>query len=159
MPSPYPLTLYYDASCPLCAAEMHNLRLRDVDSRLRFVDASASGFADAPEGVTTPELMALMHARTADGQVLRGVPAFELAYAAVGLHGVARLLRAPWLRPALDRLYPFVARHRQRLPRVLTHLLFGRALRRAAAQAAARRCDAASGCAFNPSNDGAGAPR
>lgn len=144
--SRYPLTLYFDASCSLCAAEMDNLRLRDAAGRLRFVDASAPGMDMAPGGIPVAELMALMHARTADGRVLRGVPAFELAYEALGLHQVAALLRAPWLRPLLNRVYPVIARHRQQFPRALVQLVFGRALRRAAKQAAARRCDAASGC-------------
>lgn len=142
----YPLTLYYDASCPLCAAEMENLRLRDAAGHLRFIDASAPGFDSAPAGTTVADLMALMHARTADGRLLRGVPAFELAYDAVGLQPVAALLRAPWLRPLLDRLYPFIARHRQRFPRAGVRVVFGRALRRAARQAAARRCGAAGSC-------------
>ncbi|KTT06843.1 DCC1-like thiol-disulfide oxidoreductase family protein, partial [Pseudacidovorax intermedius] len=46
-PDVYPLTLYYDASCPMCDAEMTHLRLRDEAGRLAFVDASAPGF-DAP---------------------------------------------------------------------------------------------------------------
>ncbi|QTD46734.1 thiol-disulfide oxidoreductase DCC family protein [Ottowia testudinis] len=145
-PSHYPLTLYFDASCPLCAAEMENLRLRDAAGRLRFVDASAPGFDAALAGATVAELMTLMHARTADGRLLRGVPAFELAYEAVGLTTVSTALRAPVLRPLLNALYPVIARHRQRLPRPLVQLIFGRALRRAATQAASCRCDAASGC-------------
>ena len=40
--SRYPLTIYYDASCPLCAAEMHALRDEDHACRLRLVDCSAS---------------------------------------------------------------------------------------------------------------------
>lgn len=149
-PNHYPLTLYFDASCPLCAAEMENLRLRDAAGHLRFVDASAPGFNAAPDGTTVAELMTLMHARTADGRLLRGVAAFELAYEAVGLTAVSTALGAPLLRPLLNALYPVIARHRQRLPRPLVQLLFGRALRRAATQAASRRCDAASGCPIEP---------
>ena len=146
MSATWPLTLYYDASCPLCAAEMDNLKLRDRHDRLRLVDCSPPDFNDSPAGCTRAELMALMHAQTADGQVLRGVAAFELAYAAVGLETVARLLRAPVLRPLAEWLYPHIARNRQRLPNVLSKLLFGRTLRRAAEQAAARRCDSERGC-------------
>lgn len=38
------LTVYYDAACPICNGEMHNLMLRDVARQVRFVDASAPGF-------------------------------------------------------------------------------------------------------------------
>lgn len=144
----YPLTLYYDASCPLCKAEMDNLRLRDTRQRLCFVDASAPGFDAAPPGVSVAELMTLMHARTASGQVLSGVPAFELAYGAVDLPIVVALLRAPVLRPLAIRLYPHIARHRQRLPRWLAAVVFGRALRHAAERAARQHC-AVDGCAVD----------
>src|SRR5262245_25248882 len=45
----YPLTLFYDASCPVCALEMDHLRERDIEGRLIFVDIGAPGFdAAAP---------------------------------------------------------------------------------------------------------------
>ncbi|MDO5692369.1 MAG: DUF393 domain-containing protein [Pseudomonadota bacterium] len=146
----YPLTLYFDGACPLCVADMDNLRLRDSAGRLRFIDASAPGFDAAPAGTTVADLMAAMHARTADGRLLRGVAVFEAAYDAVGLHQVSGWLRSPTWRPLLERLYPFVARHRQHLPRPLVRLLFGRALRRAAEQAAMRRCSADGACRIDP---------
>ena len=39
----YPLTLLYDAQCPVCALEMDHLRSRNDAGRLRFVDISAAG--------------------------------------------------------------------------------------------------------------------
>jgi predicted DCC family thiol-disulfide oxidoreductase YuxK len=155
MMSIYPLTLYYDASCPLCLSEITNLRWRDFHGRLQFVDVSQVDFVSPLENVTVADLMAQMHARTADGQVLVGVPVFEQAYAAVGLHQVAAALRWRGWRWLLDRLYPVVARHRQRAPQALIQLVFGQAVRRAARQAANQRCDAGQ-CAIG-ARSGAGA--
>lgn len=125
----YPLTLYYDASCPLCAAEMGALKRRDAQDRLRLVDCSAPGFDGAPAGCTSADLLRLLHAQTADGRVLVGVPAFEAAYAAVGQHAFVTTLRLPGIRTLAEWLYPHLARHRQRLPRALAPLLWGRSAR------------------------------
>lgn len=129
----YPLTLYFDGSCPLCRAEMHNLELRDAGQKLRFVDISVS--ADYPPGTDFEALMTLIHAQCADGSVLRGVEVFRLAYGAVGIPWVARLTRLPGLKGLSEALYPWIARNRYRLPRVFVWW-FDTALRRAAQAAA-----------------------
>ena len=143
----YPLTLYYDGACPLCRAEMHNLMLRNTAGLLAFVDVSAPGFDSPPPGTSLTDLLDLIHARRADGEVLRGVEVFRLAYAAVGLPWVGRLTRLPGLRTLSEALYPVVARNRHRLPRRLVVSLFETGWRRAAERAAQQahcrdgRCD------------------
>ncbi|MBP7567124.1 MAG: DUF393 domain-containing protein [Burkholderiaceae bacterium] len=134
----YPLTVYYESACALCNAEMTNLRLRDHRGLLTFVDVSEPGFDARPAGTTQDELLALIHARQADGTVIRGVDVFRLAYEAVGLNGVSRALRLPGLRRLADAFYPWLARNRHRIPRVLVHMLFETSIRRAA-EAAHRR--------------------
>lgn len=59
----WPVQVYYDASCRLCAAEMHNLRVRDQAGRLAFVDCSAPGFAGGPAPTAQP--MRAMHCQDA----------------------------------------------------------------------------------------------
>lgn len=135
----YPVTLFYDSACPLCDTEMHNLMLRNQPGQLRFEDVQPPGFA-CPDGVTREALLTRMHALTADGQWLSGVPAFEVAYAAVGLGWVMAPARIPLLRAAMDALYPVVARNRYRASAWLVRMFFGKALRRAAQRAAARQC-------------------
>ena len=137
----YPLTLYYESACPLCNAEMTNLKLRNTAGLLRFVDVSAPGFDACPPGTTLEDLMALMHGLTADGRVLKGVEVFRLAYSAVGIPQVAALTSLPGIAPLSERVYAVIARNRHRLPRRLITALFERALRRAAEQAATQRCD------------------
>lgn len=39
-----PLTVDYDASCPLCRAEMEAMKARDARDVLRLVDCSSPGF-------------------------------------------------------------------------------------------------------------------
>ncbi len=125
-PLRYPLTVFYDKSCPLCATEMHALRDIDRHGRLELVDCSAPDF-DAEglraSGVTHEKLMSRIHARDAHGRWLAGVECFEAVYRAAGVEGTARIWGNPGLRPALDRIYPWIARHRQALSRLGVHRL------------------------------------
>jgi predicted DCC family thiol-disulfide oxidoreductase YuxK len=135
-------TTYYDGSCPLCRAEMRNLMLRNQDGRVAFVDASASGFDAATLGVTQDALMNALHVRTADGRWLIGVPAFEALYRSLGMPTIAAALRQPLLAATAARIYPWVVRHRHRLPKAPIVWIFERASRRAAEAAARRQCAA-----------------
>lgn len=126
-----PLTLYYDGLCPLCTAEVKYLMLRDTDQRLRFVDVQQAGFVSPIDGVSMQQMLALIHAQTADGQVLVGVDAFERAYRAVGIDWVAAALRLPGVSHLARSLYPWIVRHRMQIPRWVTQQVFGRATERA----------------------------
>lgn len=108
----YPLTLFYDAACPVCSLEMDHLRERDHAGRLRFVDIGAPGFDAAAHGATLQAMNAEIHARRSDGSMLKGVEVLRLAYDAVGLGWVLRASAWPPLRPAFDGAYRVFARHR-----------------------------------------------
>jgi len=117
----YPLTVYYDASCPLCRTEIATMKARDAQDRLALVDCSPVDFSDDActlQGVTRDELMARIHARDAAGRWLRGIDVFAAVYRAAGLTWIARVYELRWLRPLLDRAYPWVADHRQALSRL-----------------------------------------
>ena len=109
-----PITVYYDASCGLCSAEIEALKSRDAGGRMRLVDCSAADFV-APEGATREALMSRIHAKEASGAWLRGVDVFAAVYEAAGFPRVARLYRSRRLRPLLDRAYPWIADHRRLL--------------------------------------------
>jgi predicted DCC family thiol-disulfide oxidoreductase YuxK len=133
-------TTYFDGSCQLCSAEMHNLKLRNTEGRVAFVDASAPGFDAAALGMTQQALMNALHVRTAGGAWLVGVPAFEALYRVLGLPRIAAALRHPLIAKAAATVYPLIVRNRHRLPRAPIHWLFERAARRAAQRAAVARC-------------------
>lgn len=139
--SVYPLTLYFDSQCPMCRTEMQQLQARDAGGALRFVDICAPDFACPLPGVRQADLLRLMHAQRADGQVVVGVEAFRLAYAGIGLHWVDWLTRLPVLRQLAELGYPWIARHRYRLPASAGRWAFTPMgwLNRWAQQAAARR--------------------
>jgi predicted DCC family thiol-disulfide oxidoreductase YuxK len=117
----YPLTVFYDASCPLCASEMHALKRRDRDGRLALVDCSGPSFDENAllgDGLRRRDLMTLIHARDAHGRWFVGLDAFEVLYRAAGLEAAARVWGSPRWRPLLGRIYPWIARYRQPLSRL-----------------------------------------
>ena len=122
------LTVFYDASCPVCSLEMDHLAARDRCGRLDLVDISAPAFDAAHHGFAHADLDAAMHVRDAAGRVSRGVPALRLAYGAVGLGWLVRPTAWPWLAPAFDAAYRGFAAHRHTLSRRLGPAI--RALRR-----------------------------
>jgi predicted DCC family thiol-disulfide oxidoreductase YuxK len=99
----FPITVFYDASCPLCADEIHMLKSRDDSDKLVLVDCST---------LESPEFMRRLHVRDADGLWLVGVDAFRAIYSAVGLKTLGFL----WL--LLRPIYPWIARHRQMLSKL-----------------------------------------
>jgi predicted DCC family thiol-disulfide oxidoreductase YuxK len=124
-----PLTVYYDKSCPLCRTEVEGLAAHAPSMRL--VDCSAPGFTEAG-GVPREAMMSRIHARDAQGRWLRGMDVFAAIYGAAGFRRAARLYGSRALRPLFDRLYPWIADHRQALsrlglPRLLRLLLTHRA--------------------------------
>ncbi|HEY0817295.1 MAG TPA: DUF393 domain-containing protein [Rhizobacter sp.] len=137
----YPLTLLYDAACPVCALEMDHLRARNDAGRLVFVDISAPGFDPAPYGATLAAMDAEIHAVRADGQLMKGVQVLRLAYEAVGLGWVMRPAGWAPLRGPADLAYRAFARHRRTISRVAAPLIDGvRALRAWQTARRMRRC-------------------
>ena len=119
MASDYPLKVFYDASCPVCALEMDHLRARDSEGRLELVDMSAPGFDAACHGFAHADLDAAIHAVRPDGSVVRGMPVLRLAYRAAGLGWLLRPTGVGPLRPAFDAAYRVFARHRKTISRAL----------------------------------------
>ena len=107
------LTLFYDGQCPLCVAEIEFLQSRSTKDQLAFVDVTQTGFEAAGHQISCEAAMAQIHGRTADGQVLVGVPVFATAYRLAKLPFLAWLLSRRWLMPLLQPAYVLFAKHRQ----------------------------------------------
>jgi len=107
------LTLFYDGQCPLCVAEIEFLQSRSTKDQLAFVDVTQTGFEAAGHQISCDAAMAQIHGRTADGQVLVGVPVFATAYRLAKLPFLAWLLSRRWLMPVLQPAYVLFAKHRQ----------------------------------------------
>ena len=111
------LTLFYDGQCPLCVAEIEFLQSRSTKDQLAFVDVTQTGFEAAGHQISCEAAMAQIHGRTADGQVLVGVPVFATAYRLAKLPFLAWLLSRRWLMHLLQPAYVLFAKHRQAISR------------------------------------------
>jgi len=139
----YPIRIYFDQSCPLCAREMRLLKQHDRHDRIELVDCSTIDFQDElaeQAGFFAKDFMTLIHARDADGRWLRGVAVFEAAYAGAGIDAVARMWGNRSLRPFWDWLYPHVANNRMCLSKLGLTQVFGWWVGIAARRAAAKSC-------------------
>ena len=123
MSATYPLTLLYDAQCPVCSLEMDHLRERCSDGRLVFEDISQPGFDAARFGLSCEAVDAEIHGIRPDGSVIRGVEVLRLAYAAAGLGWVMRPTGWAPLRPVFDVGYRVFARHRRRISALAAPLI------------------------------------
>ena len=113
--TPFDVEVFFDGECPLCTKEIDVVRRLDRRSRVRFVDIAAPSFDASIIGRTHDELMARIHARLPDGQLVEGVEVFRLMYAATGLRPLVALTRLPGVTQLLDASYTWFAKNRLRL--------------------------------------------
>lgn len=111
----WPLTLYYDGSCPLCAREIRLLRQRADRQRLQLVDISQPGFQASALGLTQKTLQDRLHAHFADGQWLTGLDATLWSWRAAGMGTWAAPLAWRPLRPLFELGYRLFCRLRPHL--------------------------------------------
>jgi len=101
----YPLTLYVDLACPLCAREVHWLKQKADPAKLLLVDISSPDFDSSSLGRSTEQLSQRLHAKTAKGEWLTGIDATLWSWRAAGVgRWVAPLAWRP-LRPVFLLLY------------------------------------------------------
>jgi len=111
----WPLTLYFDAECPLCAREIKILQRHAAESRLLFVDISSSAFDAKAFGFTLEQMQSSLHARFADGSWITGLDSTLWSWRAAGLGFWATPLTWRALRPLLALGYRLFCRLRPHL--------------------------------------------
>lgn len=118
----FPLTVFYDGSCPVCSREISYYRGLSRDGRLDFIDISAPSFDAAKWGLDQAALMKAMHVKDAAGSLYLGVDAFRALW--LGLPGLryrrlSQLLGLPGLHLLAVLGYRVFARFRHLLSRFL----------------------------------------
>ncbi|GAB5342930.1 thiol-disulfide oxidoreductase DCC family protein [Pseudomonas fluorescens] len=111
----WPLTLYFDGDCPLCAREIKLLQGHASDTRLLFVDISSVAFDAEALGFTFAQMQSVLHARFADGRWLTGLDASLWSWRAAGLGVWAAPLTWRALRPLFEFGYRLFCRLRPHL--------------------------------------------
>lgn len=98
-------TVYFDGSCPLCAAEIRHYRAREGSEQLDFVDVAEQD-SDLGPNLTQDKAMARFHIRLPDGQLLSGASAFVAIWQVLpGWHWAARLASIPGVIPTMEGAY------------------------------------------------------
>lgn len=117
----YPMQIFYDGSCSVCAAEMEIYSRKGLADRLHFIDISAPEFDPAPYGITPEAFMYEMHAIDREKRVYRGVDAFRAIWQAFPTSTRYGLLGALVALPGVHLLarlaYWSFARTRKFLPK------------------------------------------
>jgi predicted DCC family thiol-disulfide oxidoreductase YuxK len=117
----FPLRIFYDGACSVCATEIERYGRMDRDGRLVPVDVSALGFDPVPFGISRDEFMYQLHAIDENGRVFRGVEAFWAiwqAFPSSTLLGVCgTLIMLPLVNPAARLCYRLFAGIRRYLPK------------------------------------------
>jgi len=112
---PYPLTVYFDADCPICRREIDLMKIFNRRNHLEFIDFSASSYLPAEHGLSPCDLGKVIHARWSDGTIITGVEVFREMWEAIGLGFLARFARRPTINKLLVKAYTWFARNRLRL--------------------------------------------
>ncbi len=125
----FPLRIFYDGSCSVCASEVERYGRKDREGRLILVDISAPDFKADSFGIPLTEFMYQMHAIDQNGAVYRGVDAFWAIWQAFpgftlpGLGG--RLIMLPLVNPFARLCYRAFAGIRGYLPKRRTECATG----------------------------------
>jgi predicted DCC family thiol-disulfide oxidoreductase YuxK len=108
----YPLTVFFDGACFICASEIALMMRLDRHRRLLFRDFSLPDYDSASSAFSRDELGTIIHARWADGSVVTGVDVFRAMWEAVGWGALAKFSRVSLVEPLVLRAYAWFARNR-----------------------------------------------
>jgi len=125
----FPLRVFYDGACVVCASEIEHYRRRDQAGRLVSIDISAADFDPHLYGIPLPALMYELHAIDRQGTIYRGIDAFWAIWQAFPASPLfwllGRLVTLPLLRPLARLGYRGFARIRPYLPKRQSACLTG----------------------------------
>ncbi len=118
-----PVTLFYDGECPLCMREIDHLSKKNRKGLLKLIDIRQDGFQEKYPEFDVVELDRFIHAKLADGRVVKGVDATLAAWEAVGMGCFVAPLRWPGVACIADFGYSLFAKNRHGLSRRLGPIL------------------------------------
>jgi predicted DCC family thiol-disulfide oxidoreductase YuxK len=113
------MIIFYDARCPLCNAEMSQLKKADVKEKITLEDLNATDFSERFPNVDKNSAMAILQAQNQAGDMLYGLDVTYQAWKTVGKHRWLFILRLPVIRIFADMGYRFFAKYRQPISRLL----------------------------------------
>ncbi len=117
----FPLTVFYDGACIVCATEIEHYLKKDHGGKLLAVDISSHDFDPAPYKISMTDFMQQLHAIDQDGQVFKGIDSFWAIWQAFPpstIYGVmGRIIQSPLVNRLARIGYWMFARIRPYLPK------------------------------------------
>jgi predicted DCC family thiol-disulfide oxidoreductase YuxK len=117
----FPIRIFYDGACVVCATEIEHYLRRDRDGRLVAMDISSPDFDPDEYQISLADFMCELHVIDRSGTIYRGVEAFWAiwqAFPASTVYGIlGSIVTAPVLNPIARLLYQGFARIRPYLPK------------------------------------------
>lgn len=117
----FPLRVFYDGSCVVCATEIEHYLRQNHGGRLVAVDIAAPEFDPGQFNISLTTFMYELHAIDAGGRTYRGVEAFWAiwqAFPASTVYGLlGGMITLPIINSAARLLYKGFARIRPYLPK------------------------------------------
>ena len=117
----FPLKVFYDGSCIVCAAEIELYLRKDHGDRLVAIDISSPDFEPAPYRISLTEFMHQLYAIDQDGQVFKGIDSFWAIWQAFPTSTIYGIMGRVIQLPLVNRLarigYWLFARVRPYLPK------------------------------------------
>ncbi|AJY70228.1 thiol-disulfide oxidoreductase [Geobacter sulfurreducens] len=122
MKSPrFPLRVFYDGSCIVCATEIEHYLKKDHDDKLVAVDISSPDFDPMLYQISLADFMFQLHSIDQDGLVFKGVDSFWAIWQAFPSSTIYGLMGRIIQLPLVNRLarigYWLFARVRPYLPK------------------------------------------
>ncbi|WNO11388.1 DUF393 domain-containing protein [Teredinibacter sp. KSP-S5-2] len=114
------LTVFYDARCPLCLAEMKRIKQQDNEGKIRLVDINEKGFNKNYPQIAPNFAQRILHAVDEDQRLYLGLDVTYLAWSLVGKSYWVWPLKWPLVRLFADPAYRLFARYRYPISYFLT---------------------------------------
>ncbi len=106
------LKLLFDGNCPFCKREIAWMSKRNKKGYLAFEDIASPDFNPACYGITTEEVMGVIHGVFHDGRIIKKVEVFIEAYRLLGLGWLVAPLSWPVIHSIANSAYEIFARYR-----------------------------------------------
>ncbi|MDD2734632.1 MAG: DUF393 domain-containing protein [Desulfuromonadaceae bacterium] len=117
----FPIRIFYDGSCSVCAAEIEQYLRQDNGGKLVAVDIHAPDFDPEPYHISLDAFMYELHVIDRSGAIYRGVESFWAiwqAFPASTLYGImGAVIHMPLINPVARLMYKGFARIRPWLPK------------------------------------------
>ncbi len=113
------VTIFYDASCPLCVKEMTSLKYH-LGTHAKFVNVLNAEAMKHHPSISVEESRRLLHVIDEMGDLRLAVDANVYLWQLTGTKHYLKMLRWPLIRPFVNACYTLFARHRYKISRLLT---------------------------------------